>query len=191
MSVGTLGTNATTSLNAITFAPAQGVGQASAASILSAADLAAIANSIIGDGNVGAVTQLGYPAARGILATGSTNSNTTLNSLVATGGGGLASIQIGNLVLGVGIPPGTFVTAKPSASSVTLSQAATASASIRVVFATVGMGGKLSFNGQLEIPGRGILRVLPGDIIAIDNTGWPILVSGNAISYAGSLWTKA
>ena len=48
----------------------------------------------------------------------------------------------------------------------------------------------LGRESQLVVPGRGILKVLNGDIVAIDNTGWPILVSGAAIGYAGSQWHK-
>ena len=37
------------------------------------------------------------------------------------------------------------------------------------------------FNGLLMIPRRGLVRVLPGDFVAVDTqTGWPILVSALA-----------
>lgn len=42
-------------------------------------------------------------------------------------------------------------------------------------------------NGILQIPNRGWLQILPGDAIAYDSTGWPILVSANAI--ANGPWT--
>ena len=182
MAVGTLGTNANTSLSAITF-NVNGATTSTTSHTLSAADLAAIAASITGDGHFAATNPTG------ILATGSTHTNTTLDTLSATAGGPLATIQIGDLVLGVGIPPGTFVVAKPSGTSVTLSQAATASASIRVgIIPVTGQSNRLSFNQLLSIPGRGVIKVLPGDIVAIDNTGWPIVVSAASIAYAGSLW---
>ena len=39
------------------------------------------------------------------------------------------------------------------------------------------------FNGLLMIPRRGLVRVLPGDYIAVDSTtGWPILISAAAIA---------
>jgi hypothetical protein len=41
--------------------------------------------------------------------------------------------------------------------------------------------------GQLYIPNRGVLKVLPGDWVAVDSKGWPILIS--AYSVANSLWT--
>jgi hypothetical protein len=54
------------------------------------------------------------------------------------------------------------------------------------------LGGDFSYTGLLIIPGRGVLRVLPGDVIAIDNlggtnVGWPILVSADAIAHGS--WT--
>lgn len=42
-------------------------------------------------------------------------------------------------------------------------------------------------NGTLIIPNRGALQILPGDYVAYDSTGWPILVSANAI--ANGPWT--
>lgn len=40
----------------------------------------------------------------------------------------------------------------------------------------------LANNGILLVPNRGILRVLPGDWVGVDATGWPILLSPRAIS---------
>lgn len=45
--------------------------------------------------------------------------------------------------------------------------------------------------GQLFIPNRGILQVLPGDWIGVDATGWPILVSANAIASGSTSWTHS
>jgi hypothetical protein len=45
-------------------------------------------------------------------------------------------------------------------------------------------GGSFSQNGRLFIPNRGFLQMLPGDVVAIDATGWPILLSAGA---AGAL----
>jgi hypothetical protein len=39
----------------------------------------------------------------------------------------------------------------------------------------------------LYIPNRGILKVLSGDYVGVDNRGWPILVSANSI--ATGAWT--
>jgi hypothetical protein len=45
----------------------------------------------------------------------------------------------------------------------------------------IGMGLFCYDTGQLFIPGRGALKVLPGDYIAVDGTtGWPVLISGGA-----------
>ena len=45
-----------------------------------------------------------------------------------------------------------------------------------------------SANGQLFIPNRGVLNMLPGDYVAVDpTTGWPILISKRAA--ASGPWT--
>jgi hypothetical protein len=36
--------------------------------------------------------------------------------------------------------------------------------------------------GQLYVPNRGWLKTLPGDMICVDSTGWPILLSFTATS---------
>jgi hypothetical protein len=47
--------------------------------------------------------------------------------------------------------------------------------------------------GLLYIPNRGVLQVRPGDYVAVDATGWPILVSANAIasSSPATSWTHS
>lgn len=40
--------------------------------------------------------------------------------------------------------------------------------------------------GLLYVPRRGVLNVLPGDYVAYDPNGWPILISGWSISGSGS-----
>lgn len=41
--------------------------------------------------------------------------------------------------------------------------------------------GAFSQNGLLYVPNRGLLKVLPGDFVAVDAaTGWPILISARA-----------
>lgn len=44
-------------------------------------------------------------------------------------------------------------------------------------------------DGQLFIPNRGVLKVLPGDYVGVDDEGWPILVS--AYSIANGNWTHS
>ena len=52
-----------------------------------------------------------------------------------------------------------------------------------------GLGG-FTREGVLVIPGRGTLKVLPGDYVAIDPaTGWPILLSAEAA--AGASWVHS
>jgi hypothetical protein len=50
-------------------------------------------------------------------------------------------------------------------------------------------------NGQLVIPNRGILRMLPGDFVGVDANGWPILVSLQSVltsgAYQTSSWTHS
>ena len=155
---------------------------------LSDADIAAIGQTITDDARFASRLGGGPQGAGGILTTGTSHSNTTVDTLVSTGGGPLSSIQPGMLVLASNVPPGTFVAAILSSTSVQLSQAATTSASGRVAFVPA-KSPNLLRSGQLLIPGRGTLSVQPGDIVAVDNTGWPILVSGASIAYAGSRWT--
>ena len=41
--------------------------------------------------------------------------------------------------------------------------------------------GAFSQGNLLYVPNRGILKVLPGDWVAVDTQGWPILVSANSV----------
>ncbi len=41
-------------------------------------------------------------------------------------------------------------------------------------------------DGHLYVPNRGVLQVLPGDYVAVDANGWPILLSANAITGGSS-----
>lgn len=49
--------------------------------------------------------------------------------------------------------------------------------------------GAFDNNGLLFVPNRGFLKLLPGDYVAVDSTGWPILISANAIS--SGPWTHS
>jgi hypothetical protein len=42
--------------------------------------------------------------------------------------------------------------------------------------------------GQLYIPRRGVLKIEPGDVIAVDAYGWPILISHYSIAAAATSW---
>ncbi len=182
MALHTLGTAATTSLTCL---PAW-------SQTISQADVAGVGQSIASDTQFGTILGTGMIGPKGIIATGSTHSNTTLDTLVAVSGGGLATIHIGDLVLGAGIPAATTVKSITSGTAVVLSAAATATAAgVNVAFVRNPGAMYLTPEGILTIPGgRGSLRVLPGDYVAVDlATGWPILVSGQAVAYAGSLWS--
>lgn len=48
--------------------------------------------------------------------------------------------------------------------------------------------GAFSQKGLLYVPNRGVLKVLPGDYVAVDTVGWPILVSARSAATAAS-WT--
>jgi hypothetical protein len=192
MALHTLVTAASATLAAVTYGQPSPAGGSVGTGQLSPADLAAISHAIVGDAFTATPTNMQAGGPRGILATGTTHSNTTLDTLVAVAGGPLAAIKVGMLVLGVGIVPGTYVASVTSGTAVVLSQAATAGAAgVNIIFIPLGsaIGDSLNFNGQLVIPGRGILMVRSGDVVAVDNTGWPMLVSGASIGYAGSLWT--
>lgn len=47
--------------------------------------------------------------------------------------------------------------------------------------------GAFDSQGLLIIPNRGVLKVLPGDLVGVDDEGWPVLVS--AYSIANGNWT--
>lgn len=48
-----------------------------------------------------------------------------------------------------------------------------------------------STNGILYVPNRGLLKVMPGDWVGVDATGWPILVSFAAIASGSTSWTHS
>jgi hypothetical protein len=51
------------------------------------------------------------------------------------------------------------------------------------------IGLALSRSGNMIIPDRGILRLFPGDYIAVDGSGWPILLSARAAASASWVHT--
>jgi hypothetical protein len=44
-------------------------------------------------------------------------------------------------------------------------------------------------SGVLIVPERGVLRLFPGDYVALDATGWPILLSARAAASASWVHT--
>ena len=53
------------------------------------------------------------------------------------------------------------------------------------------LSGGFTTQGILQIPNRGTIRVLPGDVVIVGITGWPILLSRTEAVYgaANSIWT--
>ena len=51
--------------------------------------------------------------------------------------------------------------------------------------------GAFSRSGVLYVPNRGWLQAQPGDIVAFDATGWPILIGANAIASASTSWSHS
>lgn len=186
MALGTLGTAGTTSLVCLNAWTA----------VMSETDIAAMNMVIVSDSAFVAVTDY-LPGPRGIFGTGSTHTNTTLDTLVAgSGSAPLTQIDVGDIVIGAGIPPGTFVASVTSGTAVVLSAAATATAAgvnLAIIHPNLGPDGAIDKYGMLTLPGgRGRVRLYPGDILAVDLvTGWPIVVSAAAIAATGSLWSKA
>ncbi len=49
--------------------------------------------------------------------------------------------------------------------------------------------GAFTNSGQLMLPnGRGIIRLQPGDYVAYDSFGWPIVVSAQSIADGSTVW---
>ena len=180
MATHTLGTVASTSLTAITYAPPLGVGVSPVAGLLAPADLATVNAGIFSDSFV-------KSGGNGVLTTGTTHSNTTIDTIAS-----MTRIQAGMKVAGAGIVPGTIVlSVNVGGSSIVLSQAATASAAgVDLIFLPSAENRvNLDFNGTLHIPGRGNLKVFPGDVVAVGNAGEVILIPASAIAWAGSVWS--
>jgi hypothetical protein len=195
MALHTLGTKSTTSLQC---SPPWG---GTTAAPLSSVDIAALDQSIVDDGNFGSILAGQSFGITATIATGTTaNASSLLAAVTAITGPPVSQIHVGDLVLGIGVPLGTFVTVAPGATSnLNISQnGTTSSASTQLAFVRLNVSGLDSGGlwppgiqpvGTLQVPNRGNLIVLPGDRVAVDNTGFPILVSGNSIGYVGSQWT--
>lgn len=95
------------------------------------------------------------------MATGTlgTNANTSLTSI--TFGQGVSDADFATIALGI---KNDLVNGNP-------------------IFA-----GAFSRAGLLYYPNRGLLKVLPGDVVAIDHLGWPVLVSAASIAEGSSSW---
>lgn len=198
MALHTMGTTTTTILTAMQWWPALTTASSTANKTLSLADVNAMSNAILSTSIVGGFLNQG--SASSCLLTASTHSNTTLDTFSSTGGPPLASIQVGAQVIGAGVPVNTYVSVRTPATgtptSVTLSQAATATAAgVRFIisnpseYSGLEDGGLDPSTGRVLLPdGRGYIKLNPGDYVAVDNTGTVIVVPFNSVAYAGSQW---
>lgn len=178
MATHTLGTNSNSSLTALKLKPYK---TAVAGTLAAAADVAQI------DGLIADDMQLQNAGVIGTATTSSSSSPNTLTSVsIATGTFG--QIQKGQWAYGPGIPGGAQVVST-SGTSVVLSTNCTASATVTVFFLGSRLPDSFSKNNLLYVPNRGVLKIHPGDAVAVDASGWPILVSNEALAYNGSSWT--
>lgn len=51
--------------------------------------------------------------------------------------------------------------------------------------------GAFSSQGLLYIPNRGVLKVLDGDYVCVDEFGWPILVAAGSIASGSTDWAHS
>lgn len=159
-------------------------------------DIQAISAAINDDGGFG-IPIMGTNSPYYVLATATTATSTALTVVTARAGSpAIGTIRVGDVVLGsyADIAPGTCVTAVTGGgATITLSQAARSTGTLKAVafvrMTFVMQQSGIGDEGLLYVPDRGVLKVMNGDVVAVDATGWPILVSGNAISYPGSDWT--
>lgn len=181
MATRTLGTNANNSLTALKFLAS-----------MADADVATIDQLIVDDQNF--VNQNLGPAAAslqtGIIMSGTTatGSAAVTTVTVTTPAGAVLSGVIGSNVYGPGIPAGTIIISV-AGTTLNLSAPCTANATVTFFAIATRKPGSFSKNGLLYVPNRGVLKLLPGDAIAVDATGWPVLVSAQALAFSGTSWT--
>ena len=194
MSTVSFGTNATTSLTGLTLV-----------SGMSDIDVATI-NGLIFDDTVVQSPNLNPNAAivgAGIVMNGLTNSSANINgitSVTVTGltGTTIASLKPGMPIIGPNIAGGTTIQSIATGavtSVITLSQNLLASASntTKGTFLSVPyvQPDFLTKNGMFNFPGgRGQIKLLPGDRVGVDASGWPIIVSGASLAYTGTSWSR-
>ena len=103
------------------------------------------------------------------LKTLGTNATTTLHALVA----------------GVDLTPADIAQVRANIKDDYLNSLSTPGAPV------IWPGGFEMNAGELYVPRRGVLKVLPGDYVAYDAFGWPILVSSFSIAYGSTSWTHS
>lgn len=131
------------------------------------------------------------PGVAGIVITGNTTAaSPTVAAVALIAGAPLTAIQPGMQILAQNLPPGTSVVSY--AANVLILSANYPSLVTGAYFLIVPAGGTargtFSRNGELIIPNRGLLKMRRGDVVAVDNTGWPILVSGASANFQSSNW---
>lgn len=168
------------------------------------ADIAAVDGRIVDDsqmtnrypGSPGGATIGGGIVFTGTLTSSNLGGMTSVNVTGLTGST-ITSIQPGQWIYGPNIPAGTKVLTVSGTSPngvITFSANHTVSAGPTAITAfTVGtkVTGSFSKNGQLIVPGRGSLQIFPGDAVFVDRSGWPILVSKQALAYSNSSWVQS
>lgn len=183
MALRTLGTLNTTRLACLT----------NWSQVIPALDLDGIGAAITDDRGFG-LAIMGVVSPSYVLATGSTAGTNVLSGVTARAGSPpIGRIRIGDQVLAnyADIAPGTTVADIASGGAVILlSQPARSNLAVaNLAFLRQDGGAGIGREALLSVPGRGMLKVLPGDIVAVDATGWPILLSANTVAYAGTDWT--
>jgi hypothetical protein len=151
----------------------------------SISDFAAIANGVIDDQQIvryrgGAAVQAGIIFTGSIAANGATS--ITSFTLLSPSTASISAITAGMLVSGPGLAPGTRVLTA-TGTTITLDRASYSAATTQKY---VAVGGKLSGGVNqyiLTVPNRGTLQILPGDVLALDNLGFPYLIPGNSVSF--------
>jgi hypothetical protein len=108
----------------------------------------------------------------------------------------LSSGKVEMATLTFGTAATTSLTAVPYASSISAADFATIAQGIQDDRVNVAgshpiLNEAFMRSGLLLVPNRGILKVLDGDYVAIDNNGWPILVSADSVNYGLSLWVHS
>lgn len=112
------------------------------------------------------------------LLTLGSNATTTLSALLVSPGSNVADhAALAALILNDNSQAGGIANAAPSAKP-------------------IWPGAFSQASGRLYIPNRGWLQCLPGDYVAVDANGWPILLSANAIAggaspSAATSWTHS
>ncbi len=153
------------------------------------ADFATLAGAIVDDQQIVDLSKGPSSATiqAGIIFTGSTAANAssiTGFTLVSPATGSIAAIRPGMIVAGPGLAPGTRVLTAAS-TTVTLDRQVYSAATTQKF---VAVGAKLSGGLNqfiLSIPNRGNLTLMPGDIVALDNLGFPYLIPANSVGFNG------